>query len=143
METLSEKQKITKLIVRIFCGSILWMGVGIVTLPVFFPLLALEKDISGSLTGMILCLPALTMIIMVPLIRRMTMHGGIELTICVAGVLFGLGFIIFSFSAKVNEQTPFVWMCSVANIVIGFAVASNTVGEQTLLLKYSDKKDRE
>lgn len=34
-------------------------------------------------------------------------------------------------------------MCSIANIVIGFAVASNTVGEQTLLLKYSDKKDRE
>ena len=34
-------------------------------------------------------------------------------------------------------------MCSVANIVTGFAVASNTVGEQTILLKYSEKRERE
>lgn len=88
-------------------------------------------------------MPSLTQIFMIPVITRLSKKIGVELTIFTAGLLYSGAFMIFSFSGKVDEKGPFIGMCIAANIVIGFAAASNTVGEQTLLLKYSEKSDRE
>lgn len=128
-EMLEDQKKVAKKVVTIFCVSVLWMGMGLLCFPVFFPLLAIEKELTGTMTGIILCIPPFTQLLMIPIITRLKNFFGVERTICVAGVLFGAAWIVLSFSDKIDEKHSFFWMVAVANVCIGFATACNVVGE--------------
>lgn len=99
-----EQKKIADGVVRIFCVSVLWMGVGIMTIPVFLPLLAQTKyGLGGALTGLILCIPALTQIAMIPIFGHTVEKIGIEMTICASGVMFGIAFIMIGFATLLDD----------------------------------------
>lgn len=131
------------MVVKIFCVSVLWMGVGIMTLPIFLPLLAQSYGLGGSLTGLILCIPALTQIVTVPIFGNLVERMGIEMCICASGALFGVAFIAFGLSTQIEEAGGFLGMAIGTSVIVGLSTAANIVGEQALLLRYSTKFERE
>ena len=138
-----ESKKIADGVIRIFCFSILWMGIGLVSVLVFLPLVALEYEVSGTITGLILCTPYLTSIFASMVVPKFAARVGIELTICTAGICFGLANIVMGFAASVESQTSFIWIAMLSSMMIGFSSATNIVGEQALLLRYTIKQERE
>ena len=115
------------------------------TFPIFLPLLAMSYGISGSLIGLILCTPALTSLVAVPLLDRYVIQMGIELVICMAGLFFGLAFLLMGFGTffDTDNSSGFLWLAIAISVIIGFCNASSIVGEQALLLRYSIKSERE
>lgn len=129
METVSEQKKIADSILKIFCLSILWMGIGLVTMPIFYPLLGISKGIDESTIGMILAIPPIVMMITVPFIRSYVQSIGIELSICVAALLFGLAFVAIGLTEIINDFNKLVLITVISQIMIGFGAATNIVGE--------------
>jgi hypothetical protein len=70
--------------------SAAWMSLGQLSLPVFMPLLALKYELSGAITGLLLCMLPVMTLITSPIIVAYAPRWGIELTIFVAGILFGV-----------------------------------------------------
>lgn len=68
---------------------------------------------------------------------------GVEATVFISGILYGVGFIAFGFSTLVDTEGAFFWMAVGTQVVVGFSMAANIVGEQALLLRYSLKSERE
>jgi hypothetical protein len=68
--------EVSKAVIFLFCISIMWMGVRIVQLPMFYPLVALEKGVPGIYIGLVLSLRPLTGIIFTPIINRYMMVWG-------------------------------------------------------------------
>ena len=128
---------------KVFCLSIAWMGMGIVTYPLFVPLNGMSFGLSGGMIGLILCLPSLASIAFVPLINAYVNKMGIELVICCSGLFFGLAFVIMGFTALVTTSTAYLWISIITSIITGVAIAGHIVGEQALLLRYSIKEERE
>jgi MFS family permease len=79
------------------------MGIGLVSVLVFLPLVALEFEVGGSITGLILCTPYLTSIFASMVVPSYAERVGIEFTICTAGILFGLANIGMGFAASVES----------------------------------------
>ena len=102
---------------------------GMVSIPVFLPLVAIEFELSGAITGLILCTPALTSILTVPFVTAYAVRVGIELTVFTSAVIFGVAFIVLGFASSVSSSTSFVWIAMVSSIMIGISSASNIVGE--------------
>lgn len=132
-----------KQVVRIFCLNSFWVGVSILVFPVFFPLLAIEKELSGTQTGLILCISPLSNLIMVPIVRRVILLLGLERCIFISGIAFAVAWMIIAFAAKIEETSTFFWVTVCSNFLVGFSNCNNVVGEQALLLRYSSKEDRE
>lgn len=95
------------------------MGLGLVSLPVFLPLVALEYEVSGTLLGLILCTPYLTSIFASMVTPKYAQIVGIELTICTAGVCFGIANIVIGFASSVETTESFIWICMLAAMMIG------------------------
>lgn len=81
----------------------LWLGLGAMTYPIYFPLLAMSYDLSGGLIGLILALPACTIMITIPFIKHLAKVFGIEAIICTAGVLLGCVFMTMGFASTVDK----------------------------------------
>lgn len=107
------------MVIKIFCLSILWMALGLFSIPVFYPLLALEKEVEGGMLGFIMCIPSICSIVMIPLIKRVAHSIGIELTICIAGLMFGSAFIAFAMSYLIEDRGAFIALCCFLSLIIG------------------------
>lgn len=138
-----EQKQVADRIVKYFCISVFWMGIGIMSFPVYLPLMAYDFELNGTQIGVILCIPALTQILAVPIIDKLVPIIGIEMTILASGILFGISFISFSLTTLLGHTTAFYWIAIATNIITGASLAANIVGEQALLLKYSLKNERE
>ena len=89
-------------------------------------------------------LPPLVGIFSVPIVDRWLIPKlGIEATINLGGILFGVAFIFFSFACNTDSITLLLWFSVLSSILIGFCNAACLIGEQSLLLKYSLKIERE
>ena len=119
------------------------MGIGIMTFPVYLPLLAIKYGLSGTMIGCILCVPALMQIVSIPFITKYGRVIGVEKTVFSSGIFYGVGFVAFGLSTLIEEPIAFFWMAIGAQVVVGFSLAANIVGEQALLLRYSLKSERE
>jgi len=135
--------EVSKGVLRIFCLSVLWMGLGIVQLPMFYPLVALEKGVSGVFIGSVLALRPITGIISTPFINKYILMVSVELTIFIAGLIYASCFIAFAFVAMIENVTTFILLSFLTQMFIGVAQAALMVGEQCLLLRYSEKSERE
>ena len=69
MELHGEQKEIADAVVRIFCLNILFVALGNSTMPFFFPILAMEYDLTGEMIGLVLALPCITMMISIPFIK--------------------------------------------------------------------------
>lgn len=119
------------------------MGFGMLAIPMFFPLLGMNYDISGGMMGLILCTPALTSIVAIPIINKFVGLFGIEFTIFTAGILYGLAYLVIGLTVLTTTSAAFLSISFICSIMIGFSTACNIVGEQALLLRYSIKSERE
>ena len=135
--------EVSKGVLRIFCLSVLWMGLGIVQLPMFYPLVALEKGVEGYYIGTVLALRPLTGICATPFINKYILSVSVELTIFIAGITYSLCFIAFAFVAMIDNVTTFILLSFFTQLFVGIAQAALIVGEQCLLLRYSEKGERE
>ena len=61
-----EQKKISDSVLKICCLAIAQMGLGIMTMPMFFPLMSKEINFLGSTVGFILALPSLSTIVASP-----------------------------------------------------------------------------
>lgn len=130
-------------VLRIFCVSIFWMCIGIVQLPMFYPLVAMEKGISGIFIGLILALRPLTGIFFTPIINRYILSMSVELTIFMAGMVYALCFIAFAFASMIDNPATFMTFSFATQLFVGVAQAAMQIGQQCLLLRYSDRENRE
>ena len=111
--------------------------------PMFYPLVALKYEINGSLVGLVLCTPALTSLIMIPIINRYVLSIGIERTIFFAGLMLGFAFITSGLAVLANKDSVFLGISFASSFLVGLSTACNIVGEQGLLLRYSLKSESE
>lgn len=72
---------------------------GIMTIPVFFPLLAKQFDVSGILVGLVLAMSPIVTILSVPFINKFIQVVGVEATIFTSGIIFGFSFILLAFAS--------------------------------------------
>lgn len=75
------------------------MGLGFITMPMFFPLMAMDHGISGLAIGMVLSLPPLTTIVTVPLIKPWIDTVGIEFMVSIASFCYGVAYMIMGVAA--------------------------------------------
>ena len=114
---------------RVLCVSILIMGMGFLIYPMFFPLLAIGKGLSGNLIGLLMSIPALVSLISAPILNRYILTFGIEKTILSVAFTFGGGYIMMGIMAPLENFTAFITVNVLALCLLGFAVAANTIGE--------------
>jgi len=129
--------------VRVFCLSVIVQSIGTMSFPVFFPLLAMTYGLSGTTVGMILAMTPLVTIIAVPAINRFIKHFGCEATIFLGGILYGISFCAIAFATMCKDANMFLSVVLIGSILIGVTIASLIVGEQAILLRYSEKEERE
>lgn len=137
------QKSISDVVMRIFCLSVLWQAVGIISYPVFFPLLAKQFEISGTITGVMLAMTPFVTIISVPFINIYITAVGVEALVFTSGIMFGLSFCCMAFASWTTTFTAFLSISFVSALFVGISVAANIVGEQALLLRYSEKDERE
>ena len=135
--------EVSKAVIFVFCISIMWMGVGIVQLPMFYPLVALEKGVPGIYIGLVLSVRPMTGLIFTPIINRYIMVVGLETSILIGGLIYSCCFIGFAFVTLIDNVNWFVAVSLLIQIFTGVAQTTLTIGEQCLLLRYSDKGERE
>ena len=135
--------EVSKQVIFVFCFSIMWMGVGIVQLPMFYPLVALEKGVPGIYIGLVLSLRPLTGIIFTPIINRYIILLGLEQSILIGGLIYSFCFISFAFVTLIDGVDWFITVSFLIQIFTGIAQTTLTIGEQCLLLRYSEKGERE
>jgi|LauGreDrversion4_2_1035121.scaffolds.fasta_scaffold308707_3 hypothetical protein len=73
---------------RIFCVSIMWKGVSICLIPIFYPMLALEKGVDLYLIGVVLSFSPLISIISTPFVNCFINYAGAEKVIFSGGVCY-------------------------------------------------------
>ncbi len=138
-----QQKNIADAVVRIFCLSVGWQSMGVMSYPLFFPLLAKQFDISGPITGVILAMTPMITIVVVPFISWFIGTVGVEASIFTAGIMFGVSFILMAFASWASTAAAFLAISFISAIFVGMSIAANIVGEQTLLLRYSNKLERE
>ena len=55
---------------QVFCFAAFWMGLGLITLPMFLPLLAIEREISSIMLAVIMTLPSIFQFLATPILNR-------------------------------------------------------------------------
>jgi predicted MFS family arabinose efflux permease len=60
------------------------------SLPVFFPIMAIQQGVSGLTIGLVIALPALVAIFTTPLVNHYINRFGIEESILYSMIVFGL-----------------------------------------------------
>ena len=116
-------------VLRVLCISILMMGIGIMLYPMFFPLMAISKDVPGYVIGILMSIAAVVSLISAPILNRYILRFGIEKTLLIVAFSFGGGFIMLGIIAPLENYTAFIVVNVVAMSFIGFAIAANTIGE--------------
>ena len=119
------------------------MGMGFLIYPMFFPLIAISKNLSGNLIGFLMSIPAVVSLICAPILNRYILIFGIEKIILSVAFAFGGGYIMMGVIAPFENNAAFIGVNAGALCLLGYAVAANTIGEQSLLIMYSSKQDRE
>ena len=141
---LAEDQKqIADKVVKFFCISVFWVYMCIMSLPVFFPLMAIDFGVPGGLIGLVIAMPAIVAILTTPLINHYIQTIGIEESILYSILLFGVSNCIMSIAIFCPPNQSFMWVSSLSSLLFGLSAAGITVGESALLLRYSRKEDRE
>jgi MFS family permease len=113
------------------------------TIPVFFPLLAQEYDVSGVVTGLILAMSPMMTIVSVPFINRYIETVGVEATIFTSGLSFSAAFCLMAIASWTATSSSFLAIAFLSAALVGISIAASIVGEQALLLRYSEKNERE
>jgi hypothetical protein len=124
-----EQKKVADGVLRVLCISILMMGIGIMLFPMFFPLIAISKDVPGYVIGIIMSMSAVVSLISAPILNRYILGFGIERTILIVAFCFIGGFILCGVMAPIDNYPAFIGVNVVAMMLIGFAIAANTIGE--------------
>jgi len=135
--------EIAKGVLRSFCISVLWVALGTIQLPMFYPLVAMEKEVSGIWIGIILAIRPITGILTTPFINRHILKVSVEKTILISGIIYALGFVAFSFVCLIDNTGTFIAVSFLIQLLVGTATAALMIGEQCLLLRYSVKSERE
>jgi MFS family permease len=113
----AEQKAIADRVVKVFCLSVMWMGIGIMTFPVYLPLMARDFSLNGTKIGIILCIPALMQIVSVPLIGKITPLIGIEMTILSSGLLYGIAFCGFAGATYLKDPDTFFYISIGVNVI--------------------------
>ena len=138
-----DKKQIADNVIKVFCISIFWVYMCGMSMPVFFPLMAIDYGVSGSLIGLVIAMPAIVAILTTPLVNHYIPTIGIEETVSYSMLLFGISNCIMSVAIFCPPNQSFMWVSCLATLIFGLSVSGLTVGESALLLRYSRKEDRE
>lgn len=109
----------------------------------FLPLVTSELGISDGVTGVLLAMQPLTCIIALPLIKWLVTKLGVETIICASGSIYSTTLVILGILTQTDDPNLFLYVAFPCTLLNGFGQACNMVSEQTLLLNYSMKEDRE
>ena len=127
---MNENQKsIATGILRIFCIGVGWQALGSMTIPVFFPLLAKEYEVTGIVTGLILAMSPLMTIVSVPFIHRYIETVGVEATIFTSGLIFSAAFCLMAFASWTTTSSSFLAIAFTSAALVGISIAASIVGE--------------
>jgi MFS family permease len=113
------------------------------SLPVFFPIMAIDYGVPGSLIGLVIAMPAIIAILTTPLVNHYIQTIGIEESVLYSMLLFGISNCIMSIAIFCPPNQSFMWVSCISSLLFGLSAAGITVGESALLLRYSRKEDRE
>jgi MFS family permease len=138
-----DQKKIADGVVKVFCISIFWAYMCVLSLPIFFPMMASKYDVPGTLIGFMLATPSLITIATIPLINKNIAKVGIEESILYSSIFFALSNCTMAFANFCSKKESFLWIVFFSSLLFGLSAASLTVGESALLLRYSRKEDRE
>jgi hypothetical protein len=124
-----QQKKVADGVLKVLCISILMMGIGIMLFPMFFPLIAISKDVPGYIIGILMSIAAVVSLISAPILNRYILGFGIEKTLLIVSFCFGGGFVMLGIMAPLENYAAFIAVNVVAVSLIGFAIAANTIGE--------------
>ena len=99
------------------------------TIPVFFPLLAKQYDVSGVITGLVLAMSPMMTIVSVPFINKYIETVGVEATIFTSGLMFSAAFCLMAFASWTASTSTFLFIAFTGAALVGISVAASIVGE--------------
>ena len=138
-----EQKDIADKVIKVFCLNVALIFLGSMTILTFLPLVTSNLGISDTVTGALLAIQPVTCIVTLPLIKWLVTKLGVEAIICGSGVIYSFTLVMLGILCETDNPTLFLNVAFPCTLLNGFGQACNMVGEQTLLLNYSMKEDRE
>ena len=138
-----EQKAIADKVNRVFCLNVMLVFLCNMSILSYLPLVTMDLGIDDKVTGTLLMIQPFTCICSVPLIRWLVVKLGVENIILGSGIIFSVTAIIIGIVCETESATTFLAVVFPCSFLNGFGQACNMVGEQTLLLNYSQKEDRE
>lgn len=126
----TEEQKlVANKVLKALSVSIFFLGLGMVTYPMFYPLIAISNNLSGFRIGVLMSIPGFVSLLLAPILNSYIGKYGIETAVLTVAFTFGGGYVILGCTAPINNQVLFVTLSVVAFVLIGYSVACNVVSE--------------
>ena len=131
------------LAIRTCCLASLVYNMAFIQISIVMPLVFVDQPLPGLLKGSILALCYLTAAISIPFINMYLTRFGMEKALLYSNVAYVIANIILGFGMDAPDLNVIVPSCVIASSLMGFFISVQFTAEGMVVLKYSEKLERE
>ena len=102
-----------------------------------------DKGVSGTMAGAIVSMSAIVGLLSSPIWTKIAKITGTEFIILLGTSCAGLSICLLGLALKFFDGTVLIFFAFLSTAILGASQTAMLIGEQHLLLRYSDKTERD